>query len=132
MKNLPVALFAFLLAAVAAGGGYYWWLQQRSDLPDGFSGSNGRIEAERIDIAVKFAGWIAEVLVTEGQMVATGDVIARIDSIQLEAQVRAAEAATRQARQELAQAEALVAQREGELTFAKAELNRTETISARG
>jgi HlyD family secretion protein len=132
MKVLRAILILLVLAAAVAGGGYYWWQQQQSDLPDGFARANGRIEAERVDVALKFGGRIAKVLVDEGQMVAAGDVIARIDSTELEAQVRAAEAATRQAQQELVQAKALVAQRKGELAFAKAELNRTETLAARG
>ncbi len=131
MKVLRTVVIVLAVVCAAGGGGYYWWLQ-RDDLPEGFARANGRIEAERIDVAVKFGGRIAEVLVDEGQMVAAGDVIARIDSTELEARIRAAEAATRQARQELAQAEALVAQREGELTLAKAELERAETLAARG
>ena len=132
MTAFRTALIVLVLAAGAVGGGYYWWQQQQRDLPDGFSRANGRIEAERVDIALKFGGRIVEVLVDEGQMVAADDVIARIDSTELEAQIRAAEAATRQAIQELAQANALVAQREGELAFAKAELNRAEILAARG
>lgn len=130
-SSLRVALIVILLATLGAGGWYYTQ-SQKSKLPEGFARANGRIEAERVDIALKFAGRIAEVLVDEGEMVAMDDVIARIDSTELEAQVRAAEASTRQARQELAQAKALVVQREGELNLAKAELNRTETLAGRG
>ncbi len=132
MKILRNVIIILVLVAGAAGGGYYWWLQQQSDLPEGFSRANGRIEAERVDIALKFGGRIVEVLADEGQMVSAGDVIARIDSTELEAQIRATEAGTRQAVQELAEARALMAQREGELAFAKAELGRTETLAARG
>jgi HlyD family secretion protein len=132
MKAFRVFLVVIVLAAVAVGGGYYWWHKKQSDLPVGFTQANGRIEAERVDVALKFGGRIVEVLVDEGQMVAAGGVIARIDSTELQAQIRAAEAQTRQAHQELAQAKALVAQREGELSLAKAELKRTETLVGRG
>ncbi|KAA3630554.1 MAG: HlyD family efflux transporter periplasmic adaptor subunit [Proteobacteria bacterium] len=132
MRIFRTVVVVLIVAVAAAGGGYYWWQRQQDGLAEGFARANGRIEAERIDVAVKFGGRIAEVLVDEGQMVAAGDVIARMDSTELEAYIRAAEAATRQARQELAQAEALVAQREGELTLAKAELDRAETLASRG
>ena len=132
MKAFRTALIVLVLAAAGAGAGYYWWQQQQSVLPDGFARANGRIEAERVDVALKFGGRIAEVLVDEGQMVAAGAVVARIDSTELKARIRAAEAATRQAQQELAQARALVTQREGELALAKADLDRTETLVARG
>lgn len=131
MKLKTILTIGVIVIAVAAGG-YYWWQQQQSDLPDGFVRANGRIEAERVDVALKFGGRIAEVLTDEGQMVASGDVVARIDSTELEAEIRAAEAATRQAKQELAQAKALVSQREGEVTLAQAELKRTETLSKQG
>ena len=132
MKSRTIFAIVILIILIAAGGGYYWWQYRQSDLPDGFARANGRIEAERVDVALKFGGRIAEVLADEGQMVAAGDVIARINSTELEAQIRATEAETRQARQELAQARALVVQREGELAFAKAELDRTATLVARG
>ncbi len=131
MKSRTILIIGVLIVAIAAGS-YHWWQQQQSDLPDGFVRANGRIEAERVDVALKFGGRIAEVLADEGQMVTPGDVVARIDSTELEAEIRAAEAATRQAEQELAQAKALVAQREGEVTLAQAELERTETLVTRG
>ena len=94
MKVLRTACIVLVPAAGAAGGGYFWWQQQQSDLPDGWSRANGRIEAEWVDVAPRFSGRVADVLADEGQLVAAGDVIARIDSTELEAQVRAAEAAT--------------------------------------
>ena len=46
---------------------------------DGIAASNGRIEAQSVDVAAKYAGRLTQVLVAEGQTVAPGDVIARID-----------------------------------------------------
>lgn len=132
MNSKTILTAGAVIIAIAIGGGFFWWQQHQSDLPEGFSRANGRIEATRVDVALKFGGRIAEVLVAEGQMVAAGTVVARIDATELEAQVRAAEAATRQAQQELAQAKALFAQREGELALAKSELKRTELLAERG
>jgi len=126
-----ITLIVVVLAALGVGG-WVFWQSRKAELPDGFARSNGRIEAERVDVALKFPGRIVEVLVDEGQMVAAGEVIARIDATELEAQVRAALAKTRQAKQELAQANALVAQRQGELALAKTELDRAKTLVARG
>lgn len=132
MKRLQTALIVLVCAAAAVGGGYFWWYQQQDGLAEGFALANGRLEATRIDVALKFSGRVAEVMVTEGQRVEAGDVIARIDATELEAQVRAAEAATRQAEQALAQAEALSIQRMSELALAGSELGRTQTLAARG
>ncbi len=132
MNSRKILIAGAVIVAVAIGGGFFWWQQHQSDLPEGFSRANGRIEAKRVDVALKFGGRIAEVLVEEGQMVAAGAVVARVDASELEAEVRAAEAATRQAVQELAQAKALFSQREGELALAKSELKRTELLAKRG
>src|SRR3954454_2448391 len=45
---------AFLLAALLVGGiggGTYWWLHAPSALPPGIAFSNGRLEADEIDIS---------------------------------------------------------------------------------
>ncbi len=46
-------------------------------MPDGIAKSNGRIEATQVDIAAKYAGRIAQVLVNEGDDVTAGEVLAR-------------------------------------------------------
>lgn len=118
---------------LAAGfGGWLWWTSLEPDLQPGFARANGRIEATRIDVAVKYGGQISEVLVEQGALVEAGDVVARIEANELEAQLRAARAATLQRQQELVQADALIAQHEGELSLARSELERTETLMERG
>lgn len=130
-RGFRIGLIVVVLAALGIGG-WLWLAERRDSLPEGFAKANGRIQADRIDVATKFPGRVAEVLVDEGQMVKQGQVIARIDSTELEAQVRASEAAVSQAEHELAQAQALVIQRQGELELATAELNRSETLAGRG
>ncbi|WP_158774234.1 HlyD family secretion protein [Cobetia sp. L2A1] len=132
MKRLRTALIILVLAAAAGAGGYYWWQQLQDDLAEGFARANGRIEATRIDVALKFSGRIAEVVVTEGQWVAAGEVIARIDATALKAQLRAAEAGTRQTEQSLTQAKALAIQRMSELSLSDSELTRIQTLAGRG
>ena len=116
----------------AGFGGWFWWGSLDPDPEYGFARANGRIEATRIDIAVKYGGQVSEVLVEQGALVEAGDVIARIEATELEAQLRAAQAATLQRQQELVQADALIAQYAGELSLALSELERTETLIERG
>lgn len=58
-----------LLLAAAAGGGIYWWRHTQPGLPPGIAWSNGRLEADEVDIDTKFAGRIAKLFVGEGDMV---------------------------------------------------------------
>ena len=69
--SFALALFAGL---VLVGGGYAVWNQQQANrLPDGFATANGRMEVERVDIASKYAGRVAEISVKEGDFVEKGD-----------------------------------------------------------
>lgn len=124
-----------LLVGVVAltGGAYVGWTKLAGDgVPDGFAMSNGRLEAERIDIATKFPGRIEEILVDEGHTVEAGQIVARMDSTELQAQLREAQAAVRQAREQLREATAEVARRQSELTYAVSELARANTLVEKG
>lgn len=123
---------AVALIGVAALVFVAWTYFKPPAVPPGLALSNGRIEAERVDIATKFAGRIAEVLVKEGDTVALGQVLARMDTLELAAQIREAEAGVRQAEQQLAQSHAIVAQRESELTLAEQQLGRSASLVDRG
>lgn len=122
---------AAALVAIAVG---LWAMVSRGsgDPPDGFAKTNGRIEAERIDIATKFAGRLEAVLVREGDLVVAGQVLAKFDTAELEAQLKEAEASKVQAEQQLGQADALVAQRNSELTLAGLQLDRSLGLVAKG
>ena len=81
------------LVAILAGGGYYAWQKfLRSDPLEGIARGNGRVEAIEIDVSTKAPGRVKEILVNEGDFVTAGQVLARMDTEQLEAQRRQAEA----------------------------------------
>jgi HlyD family secretion protein len=101
-------------------------------LPDGFASANGRLESEQVEIATKLPGRIAEVLVKEGELVDQGQVLARMDISELQAQLQGAEAQERRAIQSKALAEAVIAQRESERAFAQEEIDRVETLHGKG
>ena len=82
-----VGCLLLIAAAVLA-----WRLLRPRGLAEGFVGGNGRIEAVEIDVAAKIAGRVQEVLVDEGDFVTRGQILARMDTQQLEAQRRGAEA----------------------------------------
>jgi Biotin-lipoyl like len=91
-KRLAVSV----VAATLAGGGVFVWRQlQPADLPESFAVGNGRIEATEIDIAVKAAGRIKEILVNDGDVVEAGQVVARMDTQTLEAELRQAHSYSR-------------------------------------
>ena len=131
MNKKWVILVVALLAAVGAGA--LWWQNSvDASLPDGIGSSNGRIEAERIEIATKLAGRIAEVTVAEGDWVEAGQLIAEMETFELDAQLHAAQATVRQAEQQKLQAEALLRQRKSEALTTETEFARVEKLTADG
>jgi HlyD family secretion protein len=123
MRIAPIITVAILV--VAAGGGYAYWLNERATrVPAGLARANGRIEVERVDIATKYAGRLAEVGFNEGADVQKDGVLARIDTTEILAQRAAARAAVHRSHQGVASAEANVALREAELKLAEVELKR--------
>lgn len=95
LKRLTKWLLAALVIAIA--GGYAWYRLRPPGLPAGFVSSNGRIEAIEIDLASKYAGRVEQVLVREGDIVDAGQVVARMDTRELLAQLHQAQAQQRQA-----------------------------------
>jgi HlyD family secretion protein len=129
LSRLVVILLA---AALAAGAGLAWWKSRPPPLPPGFVSGNGRVEATQIDIATKLPGRVKEVLAHEGEFLEAGQVVARMDTQTLEAELRQAQAQLAQARNAVEAAKALVAQRDSELTYAQRSLQRSENLVQQG
>jgi HlyD family secretion protein len=110
-------IVATIILVVAGGGAYYAWQYLKpAGLPPGIAAGNGRIEAVEIDVATKIAGRIKDIFVDEGDFVSAGQVLACMDTEQLEAQKREAQAQLQRATIAVQTAQSLVAQREAERT----------------
>src|SRR3974390_2280470 len=94
------------------------------DMPEGIVKTNGRLEATQVDVAAKYPGRLSAVNVDEGDEVTAGQVVATISSPETEAQLRAAQAQVLKAKQALAEAVALVAQRKTDLDFTRTDYDR--------
>lgn len=93
---------------------------------------NGRIDATEVDVATRLPGRLSEVLVNEGAMVTAGQIVARMDTDELHAQLREANARLLQTKQGERYAEAIVKQRQSELTYARNEYGRSSRLSNEG
>lgn len=142
IKKLTLVSVVVILGLVA----YLVWQNMTQPDTEALVSGNGRIEATEINISSKLAGQLEEILVQEGDFVASGQVLARIKVSALEAQLREVQAQQRQAQDGIATAEAQVAmrisekaaaqamvvQRETELIAAKNRLARTEILAKDG
>ena len=135
-------LLAVAVLVLAAGAYVGWKFLHPVGLPAGFARSNGRIEATEIDVATKLAGRLVKELVSEGDFVDAGKVIAEMDTEVLQAQLREAKAkfamaksdietaksTLQQRRSEKAAAEAVILQREADLELAASKFARAERL----
>ena len=130
MRAPPV--LALIAAAALAGGGYlYWSAQMAGRAPTGLASANGRIEVERVDIAAKSPGRVAEIRIKEGDIVAKGALIAQLDTAELLAQHAAAKASVQRATASIGRAEADIAIREAEHNLAAVEMRRASELEQR-
>lgn len=132
MKSVRWIVAAVLALAVAGAASYVWLQQTRSSLPEGIAQSNGRIEAEQVQVATKLAGRVVEILANEGDMVDAGAVLARMDDSELQAQLRGAKAQVDRSEHTRHQAEAAIVQRESERALAKQEYQRALILHDKG
>lgn len=125
-------LLGLLVAVVAAAGAGYWWLHRVPPLPAGIAYGNGRLEADPLDIATKFAGRILELRVDEGDMVKAGQILALMDTRDLEASLAKAEAQVEQANKAVVEATANVAQAHTQVVLAQQQMERAESLLKNG
>ena len=143
--NKQKTLTLLAIAVILVAGGAYAWKQWQASHVDLASG-NGRIEATEIDVATKLGGRVEEILVSEGSFVKSGEPLARMQILSLQAQqkealagkdravhtVAAAKAQVALRESDHAAALAQVAQRESELDNAQRRLARSETLTKEG
>src|SRR5215471_172415 len=125
-------VFAVAAVVVVGGGVAAWLILSKPLLPPGFAASNGRLEAKQVDIATKYQGRIAEVLADEGDTVESGQIVARMDTQPLEAQLRNAEAKIREEQDNRRTAQAEVAVKQAEFAYAEKQYQRSKELVHRG
>ncbi|MFA6823780.1 MAG: HlyD family efflux transporter periplasmic adaptor subunit [Geobacter sp.] len=116
-----------IIALAASGAAVIAWQKYRADRStNGLVSGNGRVEAVEIDVAAKVAGRVKEIRVAEGQFVTAGQVVAVMDTANLEAQLRQAQAQLLQAQSSVATAHSQLAQRRSERAAALATVAQRE------
>ncbi len=137
---------ALIAVALVIMGLIAWQMLRPKGPGEGFVSSNGRIEATEIDVASKFGGRLKDILVTDGEFVAAGQILGHMQVHTLEAQRDEAQAKHQQSITAVASAQAqvavresdrqaaiaVVAQRDSELDAAQRRLARSETLTLEG
>jgi len=115
-----------LMAASGLAGYAYRSYEVETTVPDGILRVEGRVQAARGAIRSNIDGRLAEVLVSVGDSVSVGQVVARIDGRVLQAKLQAARVQLAMERQERAVVAADIARLESEKILAGAQFELTE------
>ncbi|MGQ3684383.1 MAG: HlyD family secretion protein [Candidatus Loosdrechtia sp.] len=96
MKNKNILVLLFLLTIIT-GIIIYWYIDSWRYMVQDTIRVSGNIEVTDVAVSFRISGWVEERLVTEGDTVSAGQIIARLDSAELaqevllyEAEVKAA------------------------------------------
>jgi len=124
----------WILAAVAVAAiayfGYTYWNGKRYEVPKGIAWGNGRVEAKLTDVSAKEPLRVKEILVNEGDLVRPGQVLVRLDTSTLEAQLAEANANVAAAKERLAVAQAGISRSKSQIELAKIEADRSHNLLA--
>src|SRR6185436_10631307 len=138
-RKPPVPVLVLLVVAVAAAG-WWWWRSRQERVPEGLLRASGTVEATEARLGFESGGRLLAVGPHEGDAVAAGAELARLDRAELEArraqaaaQVEAAAARLAELEagsrgEEIAQAEAQRRAAAEQLGEADRELARTRTL----
>ena len=102
------------------------WQYIKAQRGKGIASANGRIEATEINIAAKYAGRIAKEFVDEGDYVTKGEVLAKMDTDVLQAQLREAKAKVQEAQSTIASKRSKLAENESKKVAAQADVTKRE------
>ncbi len=127
-KMLTRIILVVIVVGVAAFLGFKYWRARQSALPKGIVSGNGRLEAKLVDVAAKESLRVKEILVDEGNIVAADQVVVRMDTMTLEAELAEAKQKVAVAQEQIAAANAAIVKRKSEIELAKLELERTRKL----
>ena len=141
MKKKGIVILLVLAAAAAA---FLMVRHLSRSKDDGTMLLSGNVEVTEVNVGFKIAGRVIERLVDEGFQVRTGDVIARLDRVELETVVSQSRASMREAAtkleelmagsrsQEIEQARSGVSGQDAELQKVKNEFDRAQVLYKNG
>ncbi len=113
-----------LLAGLSGGGtyGWHWWTTGRflETTEDAY------LQADKVTVAPRIAGYVAAVLVGDNQPVKAGTVLARLDDREYRVALKQAEAEVEKARAQILGTAAAITQAQAQVQSAQAEIENTE------
>jgi HlyD family secretion protein len=129
-SSKPALKWIIVAVVIGAAGfiGFRYWKAQQSALPEGIVSGNGRLEAKLVDVAVKEPLKVKELLVDEGALVKPGQILVKLDTATLDAELASAKASVAAAKERLAVSQASIVKQKSEINLAQTEAERTRNL----
>jgi HlyD family secretion protein len=127
-KRMLKWIIAGVVVAVLAFVGIKFWTAKKNAVPEGIASGNGRLEGKLVDVAAKEPLKVKEVLVEEGALVKPGQLLARLDTITLDAELAQANASVAAAQERMALAKAAIVKEQRLIGLAKTEEKRSRNL----
>jgi HlyD family secretion protein len=128
MKAHRKWIFIGAAVLIVAFFGFRWWNNRKNALPDGIASGNGRVESKEVDVASKLPLKVKEVLVQEGDLVKPGQVLVKMDTTTLEAELLESQNKLAAAKEQLAVAKAAITKTKSQINLAKIEKKRAGAL----
>lgn len=140
ISKTKLMIIGIVVVAIVASGGVWWWIRSGKIV----STEDARVKGTIASISTKVPGRIETILVKEGDSVEAGQMIAKVESAELEVQAAQAKAnlSAAQAKlagikagnrpQQIAQTGAAVAQAEANLKNSQSNSQRSDTLYEQG
>jgi membrane fusion protein (multidrug efflux system) len=121
-KHALLILVLLVAAGVTARFGWHWWTQGRFEE----STDNAYLQADKVVVAPKVGGFIAEAFVGDNQPVKAGDILARIDDRDFRVAYLQSKADLAKARASLDGVASALVQQQAKIEEAKADVARAQ------
>jgi HlyD family secretion protein len=127
-KFLLIAVLLGIVALASVATRQWWKSRQQNALPTGIVAGNGRIESIQVDVAAKYGGRIKEILVREGDLVEDGQVLVKMDTNELEAELAKDKARLAENEEAATEVATEITKRESESKLAEQEFSRSRNL----
>jgi membrane fusion protein (multidrug efflux system) len=121
MQAILIGIALVVLSGVGLYGRHWWTVGRFLETTD-----DAYLQADKVTVAPRIAGYVAEVLVGDNQPVKAGAVIARLDDREYQVALKQAQAEVEKDRADLLGVAAAIHQQQAQIEQAKAEVENTE------
>lgn len=126
--RLKLVIIILLITLILANFGWNWWQEQQSALPEEIAFGNGRIEANEVDISVKYTGRVMNIFANEGDMVQPGQPLVEMDTIELQARLDRSTADLNQGIEALKEAEVQLTKARNDQSYSQQQYDRAAKL----